>query len=75
MQERCESCGLNVFTEQKLGPCKICAKETCVKCSKVCDRCLQGFCSEHVKTYEIWRQGTLYLHKLCENCKEVWKGK
>jgi len=75
MPERCEACGTVIFAEQKKGRCNICLKETCSNCSRVCDRCLQTFCSRHVQTYEVWRQGNLYLHKLCDLCKKVWEGK
>jgi hypothetical protein len=65
----CETCKSIVRRDQINGVCKLCGRRTCIDCKRVCDRCGQIFCTYHVKTKELWSQGTLSRIALCESAR------
>jgi hypothetical protein len=64
----CESCKSVVHRDQIVAPCGVCKKRTCIRCQRVCDKCLQIYCMFHMKVKAVMIQETPKDLKLCQWC-------
>lgn len=75
MSIECEVCKSYIFREQLRAPCPKCDKRSCIYCSRMCDICLKIFCFDDVQVRKVTMPaGGVQLMKVCEFCKETWKG-